>query len=382
MNAEKTTKTSNKKKVLLVITKSNWGGAQRYVFDLATNLDKEQFDVTVILGGKGRLKEKLNENGIKAITIDNLGRNVNPTDDLKVFISLFKLFLVEKPHIIHLNSSKIGGLGALAARLARVPKIIFTAHGFAFKEERSSSSIVVIKILTWITIFLCHKIIVLSQREVNLVKSWSLVGGKLAVIPNGIKIIKFKSKEEGRSILDVPTDRTQYIFGTIAELHKNKGLTYMIEALANLKEIPYLYYILGEGELREELTLQIKQRGLENKIFLLGHQENINEILPAFDIFVLPSIKEGLPYTLLEAGSAGLPVIASQVGGIPEIIENLKSGLLVPPGRPNEIKHALIYLTNHPEEMKSFGENLKNTVQEKFSLQRMVSQTEELYLKY
>src|SRR3989344_6349366 len=153
-----------RQKILYVITKSNWGGAGRYVYDLATTFKKDH-EVVVALGGNGILAEKLRSQNIPVIHIKNLDRDIHFFKEVSAFFRLYHTFRMEKPDVIHLNSPKIGGLGALAARLARVKKIIFTSHGWAFNEDRSLLEIAIIKILSWITIFLSHEVIVLSEKE-------------------------------------------------------------------------------------------------------------------------------------------------------------------------------------------------------------------------
>ena len=127
---------SNLKTLVFIITKSNWGGAQRYVFDLCVAM-REKFLVKVILGGDGPLAEKLNGDGIEVITIAELGRDVNIIKDFRSGWKIFRALIKIKPDIVHLNSSKIGGVGSLAARLVFVPRIIFTSHGWALNEDRS-----------------------------------------------------------------------------------------------------------------------------------------------------------------------------------------------------------------------------------------------------
>jgi glycosyltransferase involved in cell wall biosynthesis len=152
-----------------------------------------------------------------------------------------------------------------------------------------------------------------------------------------------------------------------------------LDALADLSELSFTLAIIGEGGERKKLEELIKERHLEKKVFLTGFKENATSYLKAFDLFTFPSLSEGLGYTLLEAGLASLPVIASRTGGIPEVIENLKDGLLVAPGRSNEIRQAFIYLDEHPDDVRSFGQNLEKKVKENFSLKEMVKKTEEIY---
>ncbi|MEK7585082.1 MAG: glycosyltransferase, partial [Patescibacteria group bacterium] len=123
-------------KIIFVVTKGNWGGVQRYVYDLATSLPKRQFEPLVVVGQGEILKSKLAAAGVECQSLARLGRDVRLTDDFHSFWALFKLFRREQPSIVHLNSSKVGVIGALAGRLARVPRIIFTAHGWASNEDR------------------------------------------------------------------------------------------------------------------------------------------------------------------------------------------------------------------------------------------------------
>jgi len=131
-----TMETNKKTKILYLITKSNWGGAGRYVYDLTTSLPEDKFDVVVALGGEGLLKQRLEEKGVRVITVKSLERNVSILKEFSALFELYSLFEKERPDVVHLNSSKAGGLGAFAARLSGIPRIVFTAHGWAFGEKR------------------------------------------------------------------------------------------------------------------------------------------------------------------------------------------------------------------------------------------------------
>ena len=347
-----------KQKILFIITKSNWGGAQRYVFDLATHLPKDKFEVIVAFGQDGELSKRLAESGIRTISIPRLARDVNPLPDAMVIFDLIKIFRREQPDVIHLNSAKIGGLGALAGKLCNLlqapsskpqARIMYTVHGWTFNEKRPMWQKAVIKFLQWLNVVLCHSVIVIAQREYEQMAELPFTKKKLVLIHNGLTEITFKSREESRKELGtrISCDISQgFVIGTISELHKNKGLDFIIEAMGQIKKTrpEAIFVIISGGELRTVLEAQIKKRDLENSVFLLGAIPNAREYLKAFDIFTLTSRKEGLPYVILEAGAAGLPVIASKVGGIPEIMEDGKSGLLVNPKNTGELEHALIFL--------------------------------------
>jgi glycosyltransferase involved in cell wall biosynthesis len=373
-----------KRKIFYIITKSNFGGAQRYVYDLAVKMKENGSDVTVVLGGGGALKLRLEESYIKTIAVKEFGRDVKIFRDFIVLVKLFKIFRTERPDIIHLNSSKIGGLGSFAGRLARVKRIIFTAHGWAFKEERNALSIAMIRFLSWLTLFLAHKTIVVSKDDLENTPRL-FVKRKIVTIRNGISNISYKDKNAARQFLRkkiggaIP-QRAVWI-GTISELHRNKGLKYAIQAIINIIQEGrnVIFAIIGDGEERQTLQHLIKEHGIEKRIFLVGQIDNAATLLPAFDIFTIPSVKEGLPYTLLEAGLAGLPTVATIAGGIPEVIDDMESGILVRPQNSKELEKALIYLLENSEKRAMFGNNLQEKVKKGFTIDRMMQETSKVY---
>jgi glycosyltransferase involved in cell wall biosynthesis len=380
---------TQKKKILYVITKSNWGGAQRYVYDLAVKFS-EKYDVSVALGGNGLLKTKLDEVDIRTVPLPFLGRDISLFADIRTFKKLVELFKTEKPDIIHVNSSKIGGLGALAGRIAKVPNIIFTAHGWAFREERPEYQKIVIKFLSWLTIILSHKVITVSERDEREALAMPFAKNKIRLIHNGIKESEVLEKDEARKeILEhlkktnglhlTETENSLWL-GTIGELHKNKGHEYVVEALSKIPlDVKIFFFVLGDGEEKTTLQKQITDNNLDKKIFLLGKKESASALLSAFDIFLFPSVKEGLPFAILEAGIAGIPIIASAVGGIPEVITDMQTGILVRPKSSEEIIRALEYIFHHPTEANAFGKKLRAKIKKDFSFAKMIRETDDVY---
>lgn len=370
-------------KILYVITKSNWGGAQRYVYDLATNIPKEIFEPVVIFGGEGKLKEKLLNKNIRFISIPRLNRDINLFEDFYVFFRLLKIFSEEKPDIIHLNSSKIGGLGALAGRLARVPKIVFTAHGWPFKEDRSWCQIIFIKFASQLTVALSHLTIAVSKKDFSDGSAFFSNKNKLRFIHNGIEgqIIETRDNAMRALSLENKLSPSSIVVGTIAELHKNKSISYAVKSAKILSDnnIKVTFVVIGEGEERKKIEETITMKNLNRSVFLLGKRSDAAKFLLAFDIFFLSSIKEGLPYVLLEAGAAGLPVVATKVGGTPEIIDHMKNGILVPPKNPKAMAEAIKFLIDNPEKRREFGEKLKEKVGKEFRLETMIEKTVNLY---
>lgn len=378
-------------KILYVITKSNWGGAQKYVYDLATSLDKERFEIAVAAGGEGALKEKLAEAEIRTISIPFLQRDINIVKEFLSLFSLIKIFKNERPDIIHLNSSKIGGLGTVAAYSLRPygikSKIIFTAHGWGFNEDRPYLARVIIFLAQWLTTIFCRKIIALSPATYNQAMYFPFARKKIYFMEQGARLPVFLSKEEARKEFLRALNKTDsdtngfpdLWIGCAAELTKNKGLTYLIDAISILRTSDVQVLIIGEGEDYQKLRLQISNLQLQNNVYLLGFLPEAARYLKAFDIFVLPSITEALGYVLIEAGLAELPVVATKVGGIPWIIKDKESGFLVPPKNPEALAEALKKLLADENLRHKMGQKNYDLVSKKFSFEKMLKETIDIY---
>lgn len=370
-----------KKKILCVITKSNFGGAQKYVYDLATSMPRDQFDVTVALGGNGILKQKLDERGVRTVVIPSLERDAAPLKDLGVFFLLIRIFKKERPDIVHLNSSKIGGLGSFAARISGIPKIIFTVHGLPLNEPRFSRLRLIVAFLSWLSCIFSNSIIAVSSADFKIIKKWPGLGKKVCRISNGIKPFELLTRENARALLASRCglkEKEGLWVGTIAELHANKGLIYLLKGFKGIKNQSRLL-IVGSGEEEKKLKKYAQKERLGDRVSFVGFIDEAEKILPAFDIFVLPSLKEGLPYVILEAGFAGLPIVATTIGGIPEIIENQKNGILIPPKDRAALTRALSLLIQRKDLRDEYGREISKKIKEKFSFEDMFEKTAAFY---
>jgi len=385
-----------KQKILYIITKSNQGGAQKNVYDLAVGLSQNNFDISVFAGGNGWLLDELSKKNIRAESLPFLARNINPVADISVLFHLIFLFKKERPDIIHLHSSKIGGIGALAARVYNLTaksyklkaRIIFTAHGWAFNEKRFFIPRAFIWIASWVTVLLCDDIITITKKDTVQASSMPFISkSKIQYIPNGIGHIDFLPQSQAREILLGPKlnqiPQSALWLGTISELTVNKGLTYALEAIAILKKDttmpPFIFVIIGEGEEQAMLEKQIKTEYLSDTVFLIGHKKDAQTLLKAFNIFTLTSLKEGLPYVILEAGLAGLPILATNVGGIQDIIKNKESGLLIEPKNSDNMAKSLKILTAREDSQKSYEKKIHETIKQFFVLENMRKRTYNLY---
>ncbi|MDP3899792.1 MAG: glycosyltransferase family 4 protein [bacterium] len=190
---------------------------------------------------------------------------------------------------------------------------------------------------------------------------------------------KFISRTLARKKLGISSDA--FILGTISNLYKNKGLIFLVETTdLLLKKTPLSTVIIGEGPDRLEVEKIIKKKKLSNKVLLKGYISDAFQLLLAFDIYVCSSTKEGMPYAILEAMQAGLPIVSTNVGAIPEVIDDKKNGLLIEAKNPDLLAEKINYLIRHPDEMKRLGESAKEKVKQ-FSLEKMINETKNLYLE-
>ena len=358
-------------KILYLITKSNWGGAQRYVYDLATAFAVKGHDVTVAYGGSGELAKRLLEANVKTIALDSLGRDIKISQEIKSLKVLYSVLKREKPDIIHLNSSKAAGLGAFLGRLLGVKHIIFTVHGAPFREDRGRLATWFIYFFTWVTCLLSHTIITVSKQDEADIGTMFFVKRKVRTIYLGLT---YDPKERAS-----PKERTVNIV-TVGDLTKNKGHIFGLRAIEKLRDagVLFTYNIIGEGEERKRLEEFVAMKHLGDVVTLLGYQD-ARSVLPEYDIYMLPSIKEGLPYILLEAGKASLPVVASITGGVPEIVRHEETGLLAQPKDVDGLYTCLKRLIDDRRFGKNLGQSLHAHIVQNFSHTKMLVETAKAY---
>ena len=374
-----------RKKILYVITKSNFGGAQRYVYELATALPRDTYEVVVACGGQGQLVQKLIAAGIQVRTVASFARDIDLLQEVRALKELWRIYAEERPDIVHLNSSKAGGIGALIARLRGVPHIIFTAHGWPFYEQRHPLIQAALWLFSYITALFVHHTIVVSRHD-YLYAHMPFLQDTLTQIPTGIPRIDFKDRDTARDALLPETLRAQHAHDLWAvstgELTRNKNIRTLLEAVAEtnrVSERKVFLTLIGEGEERAALQAYAASLSLSEYVYFAGYVEDVRAYLKAFDVFLLPSLKEGLPYGLLEAGAAGLGCIASNVGGIPDVIANSACGILIDPHTSTGIAHALARYAVDPELAVQHGQALCERVETQFGLTEMISKTVSLY---
>ena len=398
------------------MTQSEFGGAQRFIYTFVTALlrrnTQNQFIVAAGCEGddENGLLFALEKNGINTRHLKYLRRSINPLFDILGVFEIKKLIKKEKPDVLFVNSTKAGILGGFAGRLARSKKIIYRIGGWTFNDPwpnwKKKMYILIEKYTAGFKDYIVNN--AESDRQ-QAIKLGIKPRKEIIIIHNGMEIdkLEFFSREEARKEIfrrstqiefasqntqinadnqrksaypERDNQRVSAIVGTIANFYPPKGLEYLIEAAGLMIDKKVKFIIIGDGQDRLKLEDLIKKHNLNNNFILTGAIPDARKYLKAFDVFVLPSVKEGFPWAVLEAMVAEIPVIATRVGAVPEIIENNKNGIIIDSRNPEQIKNAINTLLNDKNLSIGIAKEGRKTAVEKFNLQKMVKKYEDLFL--
>ncbi len=353
----------------MLITLAEVGGAQSYVRDLVPSLTDE-FDVTVAAHGNGPLVDAISASGAEFVSLRNVRRRISPLRDMLGLVELWWLCRHLRPDIVHANSSKAGILGRLAAYCARVPIRVFTAHGWAFKATTGVASSLYLwadRLVSPIT----SAVVCVSQTELAAgIAARTCRADRASVIHNGIDTpvaVRRELAGEGRPVRIV----------TVGRLAAPKDFLTLIKAVGLLERGSITLDVLGDGPQRVEL--ESKAKALGPRVTFHGEVSDVADHLARADVFVLSSRSEGLPISVLEAMAAGLPIVASSVGGLAELVAEGRNGYLVPAGDPQAMAAALQMLVADPGLRSELGLTSRRRVEAEFSLGECRRRHRDLY---
>jgi glycosyltransferase involved in cell wall biosynthesis len=355
-----------KPRLLLLVTLAEVGGAQSYVMSLVPAL-VDELDVTVAAWGPGPLRAAVEAAGATYVPLRHVRRAVSPVHDPLGLLELVRLCRRVRPDIVHANSSKAGILGRLAARLARVPVRIFTVHGWAFAQYDGVMSAVYLR-LDRLVRPLTTRFICVSERTRDAgLAARTCVAERTSVIPNAVDV---HAAPRGPAGGDPPRAIS------VGRLKEPKDFAGLIAALGEVAA-SYRAVVVGDGPDRPALERAIAETGAA--VELLGERDDVAAQLAASDVFVLASRSEGMPISILEAMAAGLPVVASAVGGVPELVEDGVTGLLVPPGDAAALAAALERVLGDPALRARLGAAARARAEERFDVEAFRRAHLELY---
>jgi glycosyltransferase involved in cell wall biosynthesis len=315
-------------RLLLLVTLAEVGGAQTYVRQLVEAM-RDDFDVTVAAWGPGPLRHEVQARGASYVELRNVRRELGWRDALGL-LELVRLCRRVRPDIVHANSSKAGILGRLAASATRVPIRLFTAHGWAFNAHSGVPA----RVYRWADRAmrpLTSAVICVSEQE----RSAGIAAGvcdadETEVISNAVALPAPASQAE----------RGTPVVVSIGRLKPPKDFATLVHALARVAA-PYRALVVGDGPERDHVTAAVRAEGLADRVELSGTRDDVGDVLAGADLFVLSSRSEGMPMSVLEAMAAGLPVVATAVGGVPEVVVDGETGILVPPGDVQALADAI-----------------------------------------
>lgn len=354
--------------VFMVITKGDVGGAQIHVLSLIDAL-KDRIKFTLGCGEKDYLTSRAEKMGIEVILIPHLQRSISPILDFKCYRALKNILLRIKPDLIHLHSSKAGVIGRLAARSTGI-KSLFTAHGWAFTEGAGFKQIGYGLVVEWVMAKLGDGIIAVSSYDFELAKRFRVQSRY------GNWVIQNCVYPVGRNTNPTKTDPVQLL--NIGRMVRQKNQQVLLRAVASMKQ-SWKLTIVGTGHLKSALEALVVELGIDDRVVFIDEPDNILPYFLEAQIFVLSSDYEGLPLSILEAMSASLPVVSTNVGGVREAVEDGTTGFLVDRGDYKMLGKKLDQLVADPNLRGEFSENTLKRYQDIFQLDKMSSKTLAVY---
>jgi glycosyltransferase involved in cell wall biosynthesis len=382
-------------KILHIITRLDMGGSAQNTLLSCKELSGK-YETILVHGlsnesGMSDLEKKIVEagvetakkNGIKVIALPAMVRSIRPIKDFKALLALMWLIFKEKPDIVHTHSSKAGILGRVAAKISFVPNIIHTPHGHVFYGH---FGVFASKVFLWVEKLFSRftdRMVALTDGEKNDYENLSVCPAeKLLKIHSGVDVKQFKQSngnmvEKRRSL---GLDQNGNVVGFVGWLLPIKGPEYLLKAMEYVwQEYPETALVfVGKGDLDVDLRTQALRVSANGRVKFLGWREDIDEIMPVFDMLVLPSLNEGMGRVLVEAMAAGKPVVASRVGGIPDLVRDGETGYLVPPADEKALADGIKKLLDDPGKAWEMGQHGKKRCQQ-FSLEAMIEKLDDLY---
>ncbi|MFK2826905.1 glycosyltransferase family 4 protein [Bacillus sp. B190/17] len=358
--------------VQLITRMDETGGAQVHVRDLVSSLDRMGHELYIMAGSENVVCQSSTHH-IPYFHIKHLHRSIHLIQDIKAFIEIRNKLKQLNPDLLALHSSKAGMIGRAAGWSLGIPTV-FTAHGWSFTEGVSPRRRYFYALCEKLIGKLSAGVITVSQYDRELAEKYRIVRNeKITTIHNGV--IDNHIHELSKPARHPPR------MVMIARFAEPKQQQAVVEALNYMREFDWQMDFVGDGPLREAVEAHVNQLGLSDRIRFLGDRHNIEEILSQSQIFILLSKWEGLPLSILEAMRSGLPIVASDVGGVKETIKPSYNGFLIPRDNEKELINKLTFLINDPFIRKEMGDASRKLYLEKFTFERMLNETVDFYEK-
>ncbi len=396
---------NKKTKILRIIARLNIGGPAIHTILLTRYLDN-QFETKLVAGnvseGEKSMDYLADELEVKPIYIEKMKRKISLLNDMSALFSIYTIVGKYKPDIVHTHTAKAGAIGRTAVILYNLThlrfgeeriRLVHTFHGHVFdKYFGTFKTSVFIRIERILAVFTDNIIAVSDRLKHELVNKYKIASDlKIKVIYNGYNLEPFLSIEKKSVALreQISANSDELIISTVGRLVPVKGHEYLIKALSKI-DIPSRLVIVGDGILRDKLEALVNKYGLNTRVHFLGYQKDLQNIYSGTDIFVLSSLNEGTPVAIIEALASARPVIATDVGGVRDIIGNIKQsispdthvcerGMLITPSDTGSIIKAIKYLVNNTGTGYIMGLNGRRFVENNFNIKRLLHNMTLLY---
>ena len=379
--------TRRKTRVLHLITQLELGGAQQNTLYCTANHDRSLFDVDLIAGAGGRLDVEAREiEDARVQIVPWLRHQIDPWHDGEALLRLRSYMVANRIDVVHTHSSKAGILGRLAAHLAGVPLVVHTVHGWSFNDTQSAMRRRTYVALERLAAGFTDRIFVVSSE--NREKGLSLgIGrpGQYEVVHSGIDVDQFRRPDTERRVVrrSLGYGDDHVVVGTVACMKPQKAPLDFVRAAAEAhrRDDRLRFFIAGDGPLRPAVEAEVDRLGLSEVVQLLGWRRDVVDLLHAMDVFLLTSLFEGLPRSVLQAMAAGVPVVATAVDGTPEVVHSRETGLLIPPSRPDLASQAVLEVVGDRLLRDTCVEQASRLLTRDFEIRQMVRRLDRLYLE-
>lgn len=364
-------------------------GVQKVALDEMALIDKDVFDPVLVCKMPGDFTKAVNELGVECHYVEALQRPLSPLRDMKALFKLYKLFKVMRPDVVHTHSSKTGVLGRIAAKLAGVPAVIHTVHGFPFDSASSSRQRLLYLALEWISARFCDAMVLLKNADLELTKSTlGVPSQKLHLIPNGVSVNSFQPLDHELKLAQkrqlLKCDVREVSVAMTGRLWEQKNPECFVRAAIHLlhrRDVNASFYLIGDGPLRGELQTLIDASGFSSRIKILGWRDDVKALLQVMDVFALPSRWEGLPLAILEAMAAGLPVVASNIPGNTDLVEDGVTGYLFEGENDFALAEKLLPLIWNGEKRAQFGAGARARAFDQYRIESRIETMQKLYCR-
>ena len=382
-------------KVLRIIARLNVGGPARHVVVLDRGLRQKGYDTLLVHGsvgpGESSLEHASAEAGISTRKVPELGPRINPLDDVRALWSLLRLVFTVRPDVIHTHTAKAGTLGRLAAFAFNATRgrsrraiVVHTFHGHVFEGYFSPAASRLIRAVEKCLGMVTDRIVTISplQRR-DLVERFHIAPAKKVVtVPLGLDLaplLQSSRSPQARARFGVGPD--EFVVGYVGRLVPIKDLSTLVAGFqAALGDVPRARLIIaGDGPVRSQLAQQAERLGIADRVKFIGWTEQLVDLYGALDVCVLTSLNEGTPVAAIEAMAAGTAVIATAVGGVPDVVVDGRTGLLVPPRDASKLAAALAMLARDPGKLRDLAESARREVADRFSSDRLIGDIDNLY---